>query len=101
MLVRSIIGQTVFVGFQPIFEYILGKFAEIEVEITTFIVGVLGIKERIQKPELNILYVALLEVCVVETSHYAAPAFFRICQVAFCIDIRGIKVVGTAFVGIE
>ena len=97
----AVVGQTVFVRFQTIFENIFREFAKVEIEVATFVVGVLGIEEGVEHPELNVFDVALLEVGVIESAHDAAPTFFGIGEIAFGGDVDGVEVVGAAFVGVE
>ncbi len=99
-MVVAIVWNAVFVAFQSVFQYVLAYFSEVEVEVAAFKIWVFGIEERVQKPELYIFDVALFEVCVVHTAHYAAPAFFRIEQSSFVVDICAVKVVRAALGGI-
>ena len=93
--------DTVFVALETILEDILGYLTEVDIEVAALVVGVVGVEEWVHEPELDVLDVALLEVGVVELAHDAAPSAFGVEEVALCIDVVGIEVVGTALVGVE
>ena len=94
-------GITVLVGFHSIFEDILAHLAEVDVEVAALVVWVFGVEERVEHPKLDVFNVAGLEIGVVEFAHDAAPAFLGEEKFAVIVDVGGIEVVGTAFLGVE
>ena len=88
ILVVAVVRNAVLVAFETVLEDILADFAEVDIEVAAFVVGVLGIEEGVHKPELHILDIRLLEVGVVHSAHDTAPATFGIEQGAVIAYIR-------------
>ena len=100
VLVVAVDRNTVFIALQTVFQNVFRYFAEVQIQVAAVVVRILGVQEGTHKPELHVLDVRLLEVGVVHLAHNAAPATFRLQQVAFVIDIFGVEVIGAALVGI-
>ncbi len=53
----SVDGNAVLIAFHSVLKYVFGNVSEIEIQVPSFSVGVVGVKERVEKPELQILHV--------------------------------------------
>ena len=101
ILVVAVDGYAVLVALETILENVLGDFAEVDVQVAALGVGVVGVEERVEEPELDVFDIGLFEVGVVETAHDAAPALFGVLQASVTADVVGVEVVRAALGGVE
>ena len=106
VLVAAIGRQTVFKKLLSILQNVLRDIAEVEIEFTSAVIGVLD--ERIHHPELYIFVVCGFEIGVVHFTHDTAPTGSGVVEVTAGIHTGGqalaathIVVVRTSFTRIE
>ena len=100
-LVIAVNGKSVLVALKSILKYVLADLTQVEIQVAAIGVGIVGVKERIHQPELDVLHVVGVKVGVVHLAHYAAPALLGVEKVALVVDVLCVKVIGAALAGIE
>ncbi len=99
--VVSVVGYAVFIALQSVFKNIFRYFTEVKIQVAAFEIVGLRVEERIEKPELHIFYIALLEVGIIHLAHNAAPALFGVEKSAVVVDVHIVNIIRAALVGIK
>ena len=100
--VGSVDRHSALVEFLSVAEDVLAHLSEVDVEVASILRGILfpvGVDERVEEPELDILDVGCFEVVGVQLPHHATPLSLRVVKASHGIEF-GVEVVGSPFLGI-
>ena len=73
---RTVYGHAALIEFLAVAQHVFAHLAEVDVEVAAILVAVgllIGVDERVEEPELDILDVGSLEIVGIELAHHASP----------------------------
>ena len=94
--------KTMLEGFLSIMQDIFVNVTQVDVHLSGVVKFMSRVSEsRIHQPELDILYVRFLKICVIQPAHHSAPALFRVGQFTIEANLVRCNIILSALIGVE